>query len=90
MAGVIDLMVWSENPLLLFPLAVLSAAGVVMILTLVYTIVWTLIAKQDNRFTSVRQVWMALLAGFLTALLQIAVIDAGRYWFTGTWGGFNL
>jgi uncharacterized membrane protein len=90
MAAVIDMMVWSENPLLLYPLAILSAAGVLIILTLVYTVVWTLIAKQDNRFMKVRQVWMAGLAGFLTALLQIAVINAGRFWLTGTWGGFTL
>lgn len=90
MAGVLDWMIWSENPLLLFPLAVLSSATVLLILTLVYTVVWTLISKQDNRFESLRQVWVAGLAGFLTALLQIAVIDAGRFLLTGTWGGFNL
>ena len=90
LAALIDLMVWSENPLLLFPLAVLSSVGVLAILTLVYTIVWTMIVKQDNHFQSVRQLWMALLAGFITALLQIAVIDAGRFWLTGSWGGFNL
>ena len=90
MAGVLDLAVWSENPLLLFPLAILSAGSVLLILTLVYTIVWALISKQDNHFQSWRQVWMVGLAGFLTALLQIGVIDAGRFWLTHTWGGFNL
>ena len=90
LGGGVDLMILSENPLLLYPLAVLSAATVLLILAMVYTVVWTLIVKQDNRFQSLRQVWMVGLAGFLTALLQIAVIDAGRFWLTGTWEGFLL
>jgi hypothetical protein len=90
MAAVLDLAVWSENPLLLFPLAILSAFSVLLILTLVYTVVWALIVKQDNHFHTWRQVWMVGMAGFLTALLQIGVIDAGRFWLTHTWGGFSL
>lgn len=90
LALLVDLAVWSEIPLLLYPLALLSALGLLIVLSLVYAIVWILITKQENRFENDRAVWMPVLAGFLTAMVQIAVIDAGRYWFTGTWGGFNL
>lgn len=90
LAALLVLMVLSENPLLLYPLAVLSALSVLLILTLVYAIVWTMIAKQENRFATARQLWMAIVAGFFTALLQIALINAGRFWLTGTWSGFNL
>jgi uncharacterized membrane protein len=90
MAIVVDILLLSGNPLLLYPLALMSAGSVVLILTLVYTMVWTLATRQDNRFQSYRQIWMLLVAGFLTALLQVAVIDVGRYLFTGTWNGFNL
>ncbi len=89
-AAVLDLAVLSNNPLLLYPLAVLSGASIFLILTIVYAVVWIMLAKRDNRFTSYRQIWVPLLAGFLTALVQIAIIDAGRFWMTGTWGGFNL
>lgn len=88
-AGVIA-MVWSGNLLLLYPLALLSSLGILVILTLVYTVVWVMITKQENRFTSLRGLAFFLVAGFATALLQIAVIDAGRYWLTGTWAGFDL
>jgi hypothetical protein len=30
------------------------------------------------------------LGGFGLAILQIALLDLGRYWLTGTWGGFHL
>jgi hypothetical protein len=31
-----------------------------------------------------------LTAGLLTAVVQIGLFDAGRYWLTGTWAGFSL
>jgi uncharacterized membrane protein len=90
LAGVVDAMIWSGNLLLMVPLALLSSAGILLILTMVYTVVWTMISKQENRFVSLQSMWVLLMAGFATALLQITVIDAGRYWLTGTWAGFNL
>jgi len=90
LAGLVDLAVWSENPLLLYPLALLSAFSIFVILTIVYMVVWLMISKKENHFNSYRELVFPLLAGFLTALLQIIVLDAGRYWLTGTWAGFNL
>jgi hypothetical protein len=90
LAGLLDLAVLSDNPLVLYPLALLSAASIFLILSMVYTIVWVMLAKRENKFMHYRELWVPLLAGFLTALLQIAVFDAGRFWLTGTWAGFNL
>jgi uncharacterized membrane protein len=86
----IDLAVYSENPLLLYPLAVLSAFGILLILAMVYTIVWCMFAKFENRAIHWMDLRNPLMAGLLTAMLQIAILDAGRFWLTGTWAGFNL
>ncbi len=90
LAGLVDLATLSDSPLLLYPLALLSSASIFVILSIVYALVWMMITKRENRFGSYREIWVALLAGFLTALLQIAILDAGRFWLTGTWMGFNL
>lgn len=90
MAALLDLAIWSENPLLLYPLALLSAVGILMILTLVYALVWLMIWKRENRVGSWKHLLLPLLAGFLTAMLQVVIIDLGRYWLTGSWSGFNL
>jgi hypothetical protein len=82
--------VFSENPILIYPLAVLSGLGVLALLTTVYTVVWVLLSKSENRYHTIRELWLPLLAGFTTALLQISLIDAGRFWLTGTWSGFPL
>lgn len=87
---VLDLLVLTESPILLYPLAVVSALGVWFLLTLVYSIVWVMIMQEDNQFTRLSQLWLALLAGLTLALLQTALIDIVRFWLTGTWGAFPL
>jgi uncharacterized membrane protein len=87
-AAVMVLALLSENPLALYPLALLSSLTVLIILSMVYLMVWVLISKRDNTYRSWREIWVPLVAGFGTALLQIAVLDAGRFWLTGTWNGF--
>lgn len=79
---------YSENPLLVYPLAVIGSATILVILSMVYTMVWVLIRRRENRFPGWDEVTPYLIAGFGTAILQIAVMDAGRYWLTGTWDGF--
>lgn len=86
----VSLGIYSQNPLIVYPLAVLSGLGVMLILTLVYTIIWVLFSKTENRYDKIQQLWVPLTAGFLTALLQVSLIDAGRFILTRTWAGLPL
>jgi uncharacterized membrane protein len=87
---IFDLLVLTESPIILYPLAIISALGVWLLLTMVYGMVWVMIMGQDNRFSQIRQLWLALLAGLTIAMIQTAAIDALRFWVTGTWGAFPL
>jgi hypothetical protein len=82
--------VLSDIPAILYPLALLSAASIFTILSMVYGIVWILVTKRDNRFDQYGQLWIPLVAGFLTSIVQIGLFDALRFWLTGTWAGFQL
>jgi uncharacterized membrane protein len=84
----IDLLVWSENPLLLYPLALLSAFGVLAILGMVYSMVWLMIFRAENRLQRLSQLGLPLAGGLALALLQLGLIDLGRFLLTGTWQGF--
>jgi uncharacterized membrane protein len=88
--AVFDLLVLTESPVILYPLAVISALGVWFLLSMVYSMVWVMLMGQDNHFTKLRQLWLPLLAGLTIAIIQTAVIDAARFWLTGTWGAFPL
>lgn len=88
--GGVDVIVLSENPLLLYPLALASAAGVLVLLSIVYSMVWVMVLNAENQSVILRELWFPLLAGFGSALLQIVLLDIGRYLLTGTWDGFHI
>ena len=93
LAGIIllvDLAVLTEHPLVLYPIAILSVLGVLALLVMVFSMAWILMMRQDNEFTSFKQLWMPILAGTTLAFLMIGAIDLVRFRLTGTWGGFPL
>lgn len=90
LALLLDSLVLTENPLLLYPLALISAAGVLLVLSMVYSMVWVMVIGAENRYQRISQMLPPLVAGFGLALLQIILLDLGRYWLTGTWDGFHL
>ncbi len=73
---------------LMIPLALLSAAGVLLILTLVYSMLWVLLLNLENSFEDIKSAGFVMLAGLITALVQIIVFDIIRYSMFGTWAGF--
>jgi uncharacterized membrane protein len=87
---ILDLLTLTEWTWVLYPVAFISAGGVLLILTIVYSMVWAMIMKEENAFTSFNQLWLAGLAGLTIALLQIYGIDLFRYTLTGMWGAFPI
>jgi len=83
-------LVLTESPLVLYPLALLSSASVLVVLSLVYSMVVVMLFRGENRFARWRELWLPLTGGFILALLQLAGFDLVRYLLTGTWSGFNL
>ena len=83
-------LVLTGNSLILYPLALISAAGVLVLLSLVYTMVWLLVLRYENRFQRISQLLLPLTGGFTFSLMQIAAFDFVRYLFTHTWDGFHL
>ena len=88
--AVIDLLILTENPLVLYPVAILSTLGVLTLLTIVFTMTWLMIMRQENAFQQLREMWMPYLAGLTLALLMISAIDLLRFTLTGTWGAIPL
>ena len=86
----VDLLVLTENPLVLYPLALVSSLGVVLLLAIVYTMLALLLSGRENKVADPRQLLTPALVGFVLAMLQIAGLDVVRYVLTGTWSGFAL
>lgn len=79
-----------QNPIILYPLALVSAVGVLVLLTLVYAMILMMVFKAENRINQIGQLTYAILGGLTIALIQIGLLDIVRYFFTGTWDGFHL
>jgi uncharacterized membrane protein len=79
-----------ENPVILYPLAILSTLGVLFLLTGVYTTVLLMIFRREGQLDSYRRGVPLGLLGLTLALIQIGAIDVVRFLMTGTWGGFSL
>lgn len=90
-AGVIVVaLVMFENPLFLYPLALLSSGMVLIVLTIVYTMMLMMIFKRENRADTLWDVGMVMFAGLTLAVVQIGIFDFIRYSIFGTWDGFSF
>lgn len=87
--GVVYL-ITTGNPLILYPLTLVSAFGVLAILSILHSMLLLILLKMENRFTSIKQLLLPLTMGFAIAITQIVMIDLARYWLTGTWEGFHI
>jgi uncharacterized membrane protein len=53
-AGVV-LLILTENPVILYPLALASAGTILALLTMIYSVVWVLLLRKENTFTRLSQ-----------------------------------
>ena len=72
---------------LLYPLALLGVAGVLVLLTAVNTMLVLMLVRRDNTADTWGDALGPLLIGLTVSLMLIAAIDVLRYTLTGTWTG---
>lgn len=85
---IFDLAILTDSPIVLYPVAFLSTLGVLALLTMVFSIVWITLMRQENGFERLRQLWLPAAAGLTLAFLLILGIDLFRFNLTHTWSGF--
>jgi uncharacterized membrane protein len=86
--AVLNLLILTEHPAVLYPAAYISALGTLSLLVMVFGILWIIIMKLDNIFDHPGQLWLPIASGLTLSLLLILGIDLLRLGLTGTWGGF--
>ena len=83
-----DLLILTGSSIVLIPAALISAGGVIVLLSMVYGIIMIMIFRKENQFTKLSQITRYVMAGFMLTMIQIALFDLIRYIITGTWNGF--
>ncbi|MCA9974387.1 MAG: DUF2085 domain-containing protein [Anaerolineales bacterium] len=87
-AAVTILLVLSNQPLLLYVLAFVSTAGLLLILGAINTILGLTLLRRDGRATRWRETAVPLLIGVLLAIIELSAISYLRFSLTGTMTGF--
>jgi uncharacterized membrane protein len=72
---------------LLYPLALLSAGGVLTLLTSVNTVIALILMRRENSIGNWREAMVPIALGLVLSLIQIGLIDIIRYVLTGTLEG---
>lgn len=88
-AGIIGL-VLLQSAALLVPLALLSALGVVLMLTVINTVVVVTLMGRENTFRRWRELAVPALVGLTFTFVELGALDFVRFMLTGTWAGFDL
>ena len=86
----LDLLILPQWDLMLYPVALISAGGVLLLLTMIYQMVWIMVTKQENQFSAFRETWLPVFGGLTIALLHITAIVLVWFWLSHAWGGFPL
>lgn len=86
----VDALVLVQHPWALTIFGLISAAGPVVVLTMVWTILFLSFTRRENTIRKRTDLVIPLLAGIAVTFLMIGVIDWGRYQLTGTWEGFDF
>lgn len=89
-AAVVVLLVLSGVDIILYPLALISALGVIGLLTMLYTMLVVMIFRKENHYHRLIEMVVPLTGGFIVALLQVAAFDLVRFLLTGSWDGFHF
>jgi uncharacterized membrane protein len=75
------------SPIILYPLALITSAGVLIMLTLVNTVMLLILARRENAATQWRDLALPLLGGLALSVIMVGVVDVLRYALTGTMNG---
>lgn len=81
----LNFLILTGSKYILYPVALISVGGVILLLTMAYTIIVLRVFGKENQFTRLSQISIPLTFGFTIAITQIAIFDLIRFIITETW-----
>jgi uncharacterized membrane protein len=85
-AAAVVAVVQAEPGWLLYPVSLLTTAGVLWMLTLVNTMILLILFRQDSQSQTWRDALASLLPGLIATLIELTFMGTFRYFLTGTLG----
>ena len=88
--GILVALTLTEQPIFLYPLALLSSVGVVAALTAINATMVAFVIQRDNTARTLLEALPVIVLGVVIAVIEVGAIDAVRYAAFGTWEGFTF
>jgi uncharacterized membrane protein len=85
LCGASGALILADIPILYYPVAILSILGIFLVLSMVYSLLWCIVLKKENTLHQFSDGLRIFIMGFITAIVQIGVLDLLRHLLTGTW-----
>ena len=86
LVGLLVLIIHAQIDLLLYPLAIASSLGVIVLLTMIDTVLVVIVLRREASARSWRQLLVPITAGLALAVLQISALGLLRAYLTVTFG----
>jgi len=87
-AIVLIFLISTQNEILMTIFAYLSIGSIVLLLYLLHMIIWIILFHKENTYRHWKELLLVSSAGFLSAVIQIILLDILRFTLTGTWEAF--
>jgi hypothetical protein len=87
LAGVLILLILSNQPAILYVLALASFAGILMIFTAINTMLLLILFKKEATYTHWRETALPFAIGLTMTILELGLISGVRYALLGTISG---
>lgn len=87
LAALLILLVLSNQPVLLYVMAIMSTLGLLLLVAALNTVVLLLLLRRDGRAATWKGTAVPLLGGLALAVLELSVIGYARFALTGTMTG---
>lgn len=81
-AALVATLVYSEHPVLLYPVSALGTVGVVATLTSAGTVLAATVLRKERKAVQMRDAWSPAALGLALSLLSMAVLGAARAFFS--------
>ncbi len=75
----------ADIPILYYPVAILSISGIFLVLSMIYTLLWSIILKRENTLHLFKDGLRIFIVGIITAIAQVGAMDLLRYLLSGSW-----
>lgn len=90
LSGLVVFSILLNNPLVMLGYAHIASITILVLITTLYTVVWTLILRRENQANKLSDLLLQIGLGILSAVTQITMLNQIKLFLYGNWPNYGL